>query len=86
MKSQNIKQLFYWNSGNTAEVDFIIPVSNKIQPLEIKAGTSTKKKSLLVYDKKYYPDVINRSGLMNLKQDGKLRNYPLYLLEKFPFI
>ncbi|WP_423063095.1 DUF4143 domain-containing protein [Candidiatus Paracoxiella cheracis] len=84
LKSHAVKNLFYWTSGNTAEVDFILPVSDGIQPLEIKANSSTKKKSLLIYDKKYNPEFLNRASLLNLKQDGKLRNYPLYLLEKIP--
>ncbi len=85
LKCSGVKQLFYWTSANTAEVDFIVPFENAILPLEIKSGTSTKKKSLMVYDNQYQPDILNRAGLLNLKKDGKLCNYPLYLLEKFPF-
>lgn len=85
LKCAGIKQLFYWTSAHTAEVDFIVPFENTILPLEIKSGMSTKKKSLLVYDNHYRPPVLNRASLLNLKQDGKLRNYPLYFLEKFPF-
>lgn len=85
LKSQNVKQLFYWSSGNTAEVDFIVPIEGEIYPLEIKAGSSNKKKSLLVYDEKYQPKILSRASTMNLKKDGKVCNYPLYLLEKFPF-
>ncbi len=84
LKSKGHKQLFYWTSAHTAEVDFVLPFENTILPLEIKSGTSTKKKSLLVYDHHYQPAILNRAGLLNLKKDGKLCNYPLYLLEKFP--
>lgn len=84
LKYAGVKQLFYWTSAHTAEVDFIIPFENRILPLEIKSGVSNKKKSLLVYDDRYQPAALNRASLLNLKQDGKLCNYPLYLLEKFP--
>lgn len=84
LKCAGVKQLFYWTSANTAEVDFIVPFENSILPLEIKSGASTKKKSLMVYDKQYQPDILNRAGLLNLKKDGKVCNYPLYLLERFP--
>ncbi len=84
LKSSGIKQLHYWTSGNTAEVDFILQVKNTIQPMEVKAGISAHKKSLSVYDQKYQPVVLNRANLSNLKQDGKVCNYPLYLLERFP--
>ena len=84
LKINNVKQLFYWTSAYTAEVDFIVPFENTILPLEIKSGTSTKKKSLMVYDHQYQPTILNRASLLNLKKDGKLCNYPLYLLERFP--
>lgn len=83
--SRNKKNLFCWTSGNSAKVDFIEQIEGEIEPLEIKAGHSTKKKSMMIYDEKYHPAHLNRASLMNLKKDGKLRNYPLYLLEKFPF-
>lgn len=84
LKSSGVRQLFYWTSENIAEVDFIVPFENAIYPLEVKSGTSSKKKSLLVYDQKYQPPVLNRASLMNLKKDDRFCNYPLYFLEKFP--
>ena len=84
LMSQGQKKLYYWTSGNAAEIDFIIQVAGKLEPLEVKSGTSTKKKSLMAYNERYHPEHLNRASLMNLKQDGKLRNYPLYLLGRFP--
>ncbi|WP_032075128.1 hypothetical protein [Coxiella burnetii] len=52
--------------------------------MEVKADASSKIKSLSVYGDKYNPTFLNGANLINLKQYGKLRNYPLYLLEKFP--
>lgn len=76
--------LYYWTSGNTAEVDFIVPHQGTIIPLEVKAGFSNKKKSLLRYQDVYQPNIICRANLNNLKQDNNLINYPLYFLERFP--
>ena len=76
--------LYYWSSEREAEVDFLLEWSGKLFPLEVKSGTSTKKKSLLVYQEKYHPPVLSRSSLMNLKKDGNLCNYPLYLISRFP--
>jgi hypothetical protein len=75
---------FYWTSEREAEVDFLIESNGNIFPLEVKPGTSAKKKSLLVYQEKYHPSVISRCTLMNLKQDGNVCNYPLYLISQFP--
>jgi predicted AAA+ superfamily ATPase len=38
--------LFYWTSEGKAELDFILEQEDSIYPLEIKSGTSSKKKSL----------------------------------------
>jgi uncharacterized protein len=77
--------LFYWASQGSAEVDFLVEKDGVLLPLEVKSGHSTKKKSLLVYDEKYHPSILSRSTLMNLKKDGRVCNYPLYLLGRFPF-
>lgn len=76
------KELYYWASQGTAEVDFLIEEDHEIYPIEVKAGTSQKKKSLLVYDKKYNPSKLIRTTGMNIKQDGKVYNYPLYLISR----
>lgn len=77
------KGLYYWASAGTAEVDFLVEGDHEIYPLEVKAGTSQKKKSLLVYGDKYAPSKLTRTTLMNLKHDGNIYNYPLYLISRF---
>lgn len=73
--------LFYWGSEGTAEVDFLIEDEGGVYPLEIKSGTTNKKKSLRVYDDKYHPAYCIRSSPMNLTLDNNLLNCPLYLFE-----
>ena len=70
------KDLYYWSSKNTAEVDFVVALENQILPLEVKAGISRQKKSLRVYGEKFNPPVLSRSTLMNFKEDGKIRRSP----------
>lgn len=76
-------KLYYWTSHGDAEVDFVIQKNSDIYPLEVKAGLSTRKKSLSVYETKYHPKQISRTTLMNLKKDGNCANYPLYLVQCF---
>ena len=78
------KEPYYWASEGTAEVDFLIENEQQIYPLEVKAGASQKKKSLLVYNQKYHPAKLCRATTMNLKHDGDIYNYPLYLVSRFP--
>lgn len=80
----NQQPLYYWASPGTAEIDFLIEQDHEVYPLEVKSGNSQKKKSLLVYGEKYHPTKLNRTTPMNLKHDGLIYNYPLYLISKCP--
>ena len=80
------QELHYWVSAGTAEIDFLVEGDHAIYPLEVKAGNSQKKKSLLIYNTKYSPSKLARTTLMNLKHDGDIYNYPLYLIARFPKI
>ena len=77
------KNLYYWTSKSQAEVDFVVVLHDQVMPLEVKAGVSKQKKSLRVYGDKYNSSVLSRSTLMNFKEDGMIRNYPLYALWLF---
>jgi hypothetical protein len=74
--------LYYWTSGGLAELDFMLEQDGLIYPLEIKSGSSSKKKSLRLYGDTYNPKLLIRASPMNLKQDGNVFNCPLYLIEK----
>ncbi|SRR5579883_638665 len=79
----NQYQLYYWTSENIAEVDFIIEHAMEIFPLEVKSNASRKKKSLITYGNKYQPKWLLRASLMNLRKDGEICNFPLYLISRF---
>lgn len=81
--------LYYWTSEGIAEVDFVISKEQHVYPLEVKAGFSKKKKSLIVYDEKFSKEenahsVLSRASLRNFAYDGKVINYPLYAVSLFP--
>lgn len=73
---------YYWTSEGTAEIDLLIEKDHAIYPLEVKSGASQKKKSLLVYQQKYSPDKSLRASTMNLKHDGNIYNFPLYMVAR----
>jgi predicted AAA+ superfamily ATPase len=77
-------KLYYWTSMGTAEVDFLVEGDHHIFPLEVKAGTNQKKKSLIAYGAKYESSILTRTTLMNLKHDGAIYNFPLYMICRFP--
>lgn len=82
----NIKQeLYYWENlskNASSEVDYILSRDMKIVPLEVKAGTSGKMKSLRHFMKKKQLSYAIRSSLENfaqLENDG-IDIIPLYAL------
>ncbi|NGX61703.1 MAG: hypothetical protein K940chlam9_01192 [Chlamydiae bacterium] len=76
------RDLYYWTSSGTAEIDFLVEGDHHIYPLEVKAGENSKKKSLLVYGKKFPTTTLNRTTPMNLKHDRNIYNYPLYFISR----
>jgi hypothetical protein len=75
---------FYWASGNLAEVDFVALFTDKIVPIEVKAATNVKARSLAVYRKKYQPPVSVKTSQLGLDYADGLPSCPLYLLWNLP--
>ena len=73
--------IFYWTSGNQAEIEFVFQRSEMIIPIEAKSALSTKAKSLSEYRKKYLPELSIRFSLKNVEKNDDLLNLPLYLAD-----
>lgn len=83
---QELRELgttFYWTEKNY-EVDFIIQQYNKIIPIEVKAGTVVKTKSLDYYNKKYSPELRIKSSLRGFDYNSGVLNLPLYMFWLLP--
>jgi len=74
-------EIFYWTSGNTAGIEFLLQKSNKIIPIEVKSSLSVKSRSLSEYRKKYNPELTVRFSLKNVEKNDDLINFPLYLVD-----
>ena len=78
--------LYYWSSGNTAEVDFILQSASEIVPVEVKSERNVKARSLAEYRKKYTPKYSVKTSMKNETNGEEVLNIPLYLisaLERF---
>ncbi len=75
--SNNIP-LYYWNSGNKAEIDFLLYNSDGIIPVEVKAGDNTQSKSLNVFKEKYNPRYCIRISTKNFGFKNDIKSIPLY--------
>ena len=60
------KKPYYWVSGNTAEVDFVIQSDSEIIPIEVKSEKNVKARSLAEYCKKYHPEYAIKTSMKKL--------------------
>lgn len=75
---QNGYELFYWETSNSSEVDFIIIKDEKIIPIEVKSAENTKSKSLSIYITKYNPKYSIRISSKNFGFNNNIKSIPLY--------
>ena len=71
--------LYYWSSGATAEVDFVVEIAGSVVPIEVKSGDNVKAKSLRTFRDMYKPKLSVRFSLKPLEYNDGLLNLPVYL-------
>jgi len=72
------RKLYYWASGNQAEVDFLLSYEKGIVPCEVKAAENVKSKSLSVYVATYKPEYAIRVSARNFGFENNIKSVPLY--------
>lgn len=82
LKTLNQVETYYWtNDRGSAELDFLIDTGERIVPIEVKAETNLKAKSLKTYYDKYVPDISVRTAMVDYKREEWLLNMPLWAIE-----
>ena len=71
-------ELYYWSSGNLAEIDFLLNLPNGIIPVEVKAAENVRSRSLQVYMEKYRPNYAIRVSARNFGFEQGIKSVPLY--------
>lgn len=79
VSQENIDTYYWTNKRGTAEVDFLLDNGEQIIPVEVKAETNLKSKSLKTFVDKYDSDIAIRTSMADYKLDGWVTNLPLYL-------
>lgn len=81
---------YFWRSGNTAELDFIIEDKGRVIPIEAKANLNTQAKSYRIFAQRYQADIGFKFSLKNIGVNyvSETRTYSLplftlYRLEKY---
>jgi len=87
MKSESCYQnpsLYYWHreaKNSNAEVDYVIPVSQEIVPVEVKAGTKGSMQSLFLFLQEKNLQKGIRISNENFSVYDTIEVYPLYAVE-----
>jgi predicted AAA+ superfamily ATPase len=70
---------YYWTSGNTAEIDFLIQDSRmRAVPLEVKSADNVQSKSLKVFREKYAAPLSLRLSSAEFGMAAGIKSVPLY--------
>lgn len=72
---------YYTNDRGSCEIDFVVDVGEKIIPIEVKAETNLRAKSLKTYFEKFHPELSIRTSMADYKKEDWLLNLPLYAIE-----
>ncbi len=69
---------YYAGEKSTYETDFIIQKKQDVIPIEVKAGSNLKSKSLRVYHDKYRPPISIRISASEYVDQEWMKNIPLW--------
>jgi predicted AAA+ superfamily ATPase len=72
------RELFYWTSGNTAEVDFLVQTQDGVSAIEVKSNTATRSRSLRLFVDRFKPKRAIRLSLKPFGSGGDIAAVPLY--------
>ncbi len=79
--------IHYWTPDEgIAEVDFVIQLQGRVVPIEVKADTNLKAKSLSQFIKHYETSVVIRTSLEKYSKGARITDVPLYAIHLLPKI
>lgn len=72
---------YYTNDRGSCEIDFVVDNGEQIVPIEVKAKTNLRAKSLKTYRERFEPELSVRTSMADYKKEDWLLNLPLYAIE-----
>lgn len=72
---------YYTNDRGSCEIDFVVDNGEQIVPIEVKAETNLRAKSLKTYRERFEPELSVRTSMADYKKEEWLLNLPLYAIE-----
>ncbi len=79
--SRQIESYYWTNNRGNAEIDFLLDLGEMVVPVEVKAETNLKAKSLKSYYEKFNPSISVRTAMTDYKKEKWLLNIPLWAIE-----
>ena len=79
---EDLNIYYYTNDRGSCEVDFVVDTGERIIPIEVKAETNLRAKSLRTYCERFSPDLAVRTSMSDYKKEEWLVNLPLYAVEE----
>jgi len=74
-------QPYYWSAENSrGEIDFLVQRESRIYPIEVKAEENLRSKSLRAFSEKYESMDSRRLSLSGYRDEGWMRNIPLFAI------
>ena len=80
LANTKLKPYYYSGEKSTYETDFIIQKEDMIVPIEVKAETNLKSKSLKYYIDKFLPELAVRTSMAKAIKQDKIVNIPLWAI------
>lgn len=75
---------YYANDRGSCEIDFVVDTGEHIVPIEVKAETNLRAKSLKTYRERFGPELSVRTSMADYRKEDWLLNLPLYAIENIP--
>lgn len=79
---EDLDVFYYTNDRGSCEIDFVVDTGEQIVPVEVKAETNLKAKSLKSYQEKFSPEVAVRTSMADYRKEEWLVNLPLYAIDQ----
>lgn len=76
----DLELCYYTNDRGSCEVDFVVDTGGRVMPLEVKAETNLRAKSLRTYREKFSPELAIRTSVADYRKEDGLVNLPLYAI------
>ena len=77
---------YYTNDRGSCEIDFVVDTGEQIVPIEVKAETNLRAKSLKTYRERFEPELSVRTSMADYKKEDWLLNLPLYAIENITVV